>query len=78
MKDAESSRLTELMEKRKDLIFPEPSLEDNHSSTRVHHPTLGKISRLFDSNTAMALVYNWVGSLNTLPVHFELLTMKRK
>lgn len=74
----DSNRLKDLMQRRKERLGPEPSLQDDHVVVRVHHPSLRNVSRLFFSNNKMMDVYHWVGSIHTEPEHFELLNFQRK
>lgn len=39
---------------------------------QVRHLTLGNIKRHFKQTNQMQSVYDWVGSLSLLPMHFEL------
>lgn len=53
-------------------VPPEPTLMDNSTVIFVNHINLGRVHRLFLSDSKMESVYNWVGSLSPTPELFEL------
>ena len=69
---AQNERREELRIARENRTPPEPDMKSPHVIIRVRHPELGSISRAFSPLSKMVDVYNWVGSLATLPQHFLL------
>ena len=69
---AQNERREELRIARESQTPPEPDMKSPHVIIRVRHPELGSISRAFSPLSKMVDVYNWVGSLATLPEHFLL------
>ena len=69
---AQNERREELRIARESQTPPEPDVKSPHIIIRVRHPELGSISRVFSPLSKMVDVYNWVGSLATLPEHFLL------
>ena len=63
--------LRRLAHRRGDVV-PEPSLTDDATVTFVEHISKGKVHRLFLSNSSMADVYTWIGSLAPYPEIFHL------
>lgn len=66
-------RLEELRKIRESRVPPEPA-DTNSQRLRVSvkHSLEGDVSRFFDPREKMLAVYDWVGSLNLFPEHFNL------
>ena len=69
---AQNERRQELRIARESQTPAEPDVKNPRVIIRVRHPELGSVSRAFSPFSKMADVYNWVGSLATLPEHFLL------
>ena len=53
-------------------VGDEPQKTDDVVLLQVRHVTLGNIRRYFKQSDQMQAVYDWVGSLSLLPMHFQL------
>lgn len=70
---ADMRRIEKLRDARKSRVPPEPlEGECNSVLISVRHLTLGIIKRKFKESDPMAVVYDWVGSLNESPENFTL------
>lgn len=66
-------RLEDLRKKRESRAPPEPADADSPQlRVSVKHCLEGDVSRFFDPREKMLAVYDWVGSLNLFPEHFNL------
>ena len=65
-----------LMEQRKSRLIPEPDLVEDHVVVSVRHTTRGIVRRLFLAEHTMNVVYDWIGSLQELPMYFNLINFK--
>ena len=65
-----------LMEQRKSRSIPEPDLLEDHVVVSVRHTTRGIVRRLFLAEHTMNVVYDWIGSLQELPMYFNLIDFK--
>ena len=65
-----------LMEQRKSRLIPEPGLLEDHVVVSVRHTTRGIVRRLFLAEHTMNVVYDWIGSLQELPMYFDLINFK--
>ena len=65
-----------LMEQRKSRLIPEPDLPEDHVVVSVRHTTRGIVRRLFLVEHTMNVVYDWIGSLQELPMYFNLIIFK--
>ena len=78
-KEQEIERMTNEM-KKSDSIYKsqcervpeEPSINDQHAMVSVRHVTLGVVSRRFSWSCLISSLYDWIGSLSSYPVHFNL------
>ena len=61
-----------LMEQRKWRLIPKPDLLEDHVVVSVRHTT----RRLFLAEHTMNVVYDWIGSLQELPMYFNLINFK--
>ena len=68
----EEQECIELMNKRKEKTPKEPDKSQGPCVISVRHVSFGLIRRLFDRESLMIDVYNWVGSLSPKPKYFEL------
>ena len=68
------SYLQRKMLRRKALVPPEATMNQNFVVAAVIHISLGRITRFFFHNNYMKDVYNWVGSLSLRPETFQLFT----
>ena len=68
------------MEIRGSRVQSEPSLTEDHVTVSIRHKILhvGNKTRLFRIGAYMSEVYDWIGSLNTVPEHFNLLDYRMK
>ena len=62
-----------LMEELKSWLIPKPDLQEDHVVVSVRHATRGIVRRLFLAEHTMNVVYDWIGSLQKLPVYFNLI-----
>ena len=65
-----------LMEQRKSRLIPEPDLLEDHVVISVRHTTRGIVRRLFLAEHTMNVLYDWIGSLQELPMYFNLIDFK--
>ena len=65
-----------LMEELKSRLIPEPDLQEDHVVVSVRHAARGIVRRLFLAEHTMNVVYDWIGSLQKLPVYFNLINFK--
>ena len=68
--NAEAERKKRVQEARAARVLAEPTAE--FVTVRVRHPTMGVCSRRFPSNSQVAVVYDWAGSLAPDIVDFTL------
>ena len=68
----EEQECIELMNKRKEKTPKESDKSQGPCVISVRHVSFGLIRRLFDRESLMIDVYNWVGSLSPKPKYFEL------
>lgn len=68
--NAETEQKKRVQEARAARVLAEP--ETDFVTVRVRHPTMGVCSRRFPSNSQMAAVYDWAGSLTPDIVNFTL------
>ena len=81
-KEKKEERLMEELSKAKEveeihaaglrIVLDEPKEGEPQVVVRVRHVDLGLIQRTFKPYQAMAAVYDWVGSLQLIPVYFSL------
>ena len=81
-KEKKEERLMEEVSKAKEVeeiyaarlrrVLDEPKEGEPQVVVRVRHVDLGLIQRTFKPYQAMAAVYDWVGSLQLIPVYFSL------
>lgn len=57
---------------RKNRVLHEPAAQKPRVIVSVRHPFLGPIKRAFPSDCTLTALYDWVGSLSTVPEHFSL------
>ena len=60
------------MEQRKSRLITVPDLLEDHVVVSVRHTTRGIVRRLFLAEHTMNVVYDWIGSLQELPMYFNL------
>ena len=65
-----------LMEQGKLRLIPEPDLLEDHVVVSVRHTTRGIVRRLFLAKHTMNVVYDWIMSLQELPMYFNLINFK--
>ena len=65
-------RLEVLRKARESRVPPEPATDSQRLIVSVKHCLEGDVSRFFDPREKMIAVYDWVGSLNLFPEHFNL------
>ena len=65
-----------LMEQRKLRLISEPDLLEDHVVVSVSHTKRGIVRRLFLAEHTMNVVYDWIGSLQELPMYFNLINFK--
>lgn len=68
----EEQECIELMNKRKEKTPEEPDVSQEPCVISVRHVSRGLIRCLFDRESLMIDVYNWVGSLSSKPKYFEI------
>mgnify|MGYP002803975490 FL=1 len=78
-KEQEIERMTNEVKKsdsiyksRCERVPEEPSINDQHAMVSVRHVTLGVVSRRFSRSCLISSLYDWIGSLSSYPVHFNL------
>ena len=65
-----------LMEQRKWRLIPEPGLLEDHVVVSVRYTTRGIVWWLFLAEHTINVVYDWIGSLQELPMYFNLINFK--
>ena len=68
----EEQECIELVNKRNEKTPKEPDISQGTYVISVRHVSRGLIRRLFERESLMMDVYNWVGSLSPEPKYFEL------
>ena len=53
-------------------VLDEPTVDEPRVVVRVRHIDLGLVNRAFKPNQEMAAVYDWIGSLQLIPLYFSL------
>ncbi|XP_066931705.1 uncharacterized protein [Clytia hemisphaerica] len=67
-----------LRQSRESRVMPEPSLNEEHIVVSVRHCVLQRlVTRLFRPSEMMVAVYDWIGSLSTEPINFQLIHASR-
>ena len=64
------------MEQRKSRLIPESDLLKNHVAASVKHTTRGIVRQFFLAEHTMNAVYEWIVSLQELPMYFNLINFK--
>ena len=65
-------RRESLRESRENRVLLEPAPHKARVTVSVRHPSLGIIKRAFPANCKVTALYDWVGSLCSVPEHFSL------
>ena len=65
-----------LMEQIKLRLISEPDFLEDHLVVSVSHTTRGIVRRLFLAEHTMNVVYDWIRSLQELPMYFNLINFK--
>lgn len=60
----ESEELKQLRRRRELRVPREPEDHEEHTVIAVGHTTLGNVTRKFETDSTMNVIYGWVGSLN--------------
>ena len=53
-------------------VLDKPMVDEPRVVVRVRHIDLGLVNRAFKPNQKMAAVYDWIGSLQLIPLYFSL------
>lgn len=74
----ESEELKQLRRRRELRVTREPEDHEEHTVIAVGHTTLGNVTRKFETDSTMNVIYGWVGSLNLWLKYFTLSTLPLK
>ena len=65
-------KVEEIHAARLSRVLDEPTVDEPRVVVRVRHIDLGLVNRAFKPNQKMAAVYDWIGSLQLIPLYFSL------
>ena len=65
-------KVKEIHTTRLSTVLDEPTVDEPRVVVRVRHIDLGLVNCVFKPNQKMAAVYDWIGSLQLIPLYFSL------